>query len=669
MYPNEVPQLSPAPHNVVTVSVIIIAILWAIAVGVRMHSICLLRRALETRRIVAIRGLGHRVRVFSLLAKNHLQALVHTRQAHPPQPVSKVPLAVMIKPTSVKALELEGSVEVEPAQRQPWLMGVRVGPTNHAGGGGSGSGGPTKQLLGVMLEMDCKVKCAVQLLWDVDAGFLDRHLRPHTRRRGSGLLGAVQSPPHTHAPRAFGLGSPRIQGLGSLGSGDAPIHEDQGNPLSRGASSAAAATDNQAAPNPGLSSPEGARAGADQAAGANNGTAPGGRRLTCRSPTRNSLRQVLSGRNCGKMSKLHVLEAGKGRVFRSTFDDCLFELSKIPDMLQASTYQLAVVIRPVDESSDSNHGAHRWSVGDLPTPHLRQHPGAVTSSSSVLDHTATPFQLQPSSDDIQPQVQVQRPPNIQPLPPRVGYSNGHILIGSPTSSGGIHLPSINPTAGGIHALHANDQLQNFHSPATEHLPQPNSPHNNHRNVGSILVSNVDSNTPNQQVAHQYRPSGGEEAKENICPSPLPRRATAGVSGHVEGANNIGSGTGVRPDLKVGCLVAIVSFSRDTEEISGKYKYKAEITKQLLSVWDQQSKEANLFALSEVYGMGQNNSEECVVCLTERKVYILLPCRHLSVCNDCFRHIDKCPQCRSPFDNYIVLSSKDSEEQFGSIQNV
>lgn len=47
-------------------------------------------------------------------------------------------------------------------------------------------------------------------------------------------------------------------------------------------------------------------------------------------------------------------------------------------------------------------------------------------------------------------------------------------------------------------------------------------------------------------------------------------------------------------------------------------------------------------------------EECVICLTEPKDTLLLPCRHLCVCSECFRHVDKCPVCRSAFDNYIVL---------------
>lgn len=61
---------------------------------------------------------------------------------------------------------------------------------------------------------------------------------------------------------------------------------------------------------------------------------------------------------------------------------------------------------------------------------------------------------------------------------------------------------------------------------------------------------------------------------------------------------------------------------------------------------------------EVFGLKEEDdeaSEECVVCLTEPKDTILLPCRHLCVCRHCFRQIDKCPVCRTPFETYMVFA--------------
>lgn len=57
---------------------------------------------------------------------------------------------------------------------------------------------------------------------------------------------------------------------------------------------------------------------------------------------------------------------------------------------------------------------------------------------------------------------------------------------------------------------------------------------------------------------------------------------------------------------------------------------------------------------EESGRGESLPDECVICLTEPKSTVLLPCRHLCVCNECFRHVDKCPVCRAAFDNYVVL---------------
>ncbi|KAJ1425161.1 hypothetical protein B484DRAFT_315253, partial [Ochromonadaceae sp. CCMP2298] len=47
-------------------------------------------------------------------------------------------------------------------------------------------------------------------------------------------------------------------------------------------------------------------------------------------------------------------------------------------------------------------------------------------------------------------------------------------------------------------------------------------------------------------------------------------------------------------------------------------------------------------------------EDCVVCLTERREVLLLPCRHLCVCDSCLVYIDKCPVCRSTFEEYVLI---------------
>ena len=51
---------------------------------------------------------------------------------------------------------------------------------------------------------------------------------------------------------------------------------------------------------------------------------------------------------------------------------------------------------------------------------------------------------------------------------------------------------------------------------------------------------------------------------------------------------------------------------------------------------------------DVFGMDDPAQAECVVCLTEPRSTVLLPCRHLCVCESCFSHsMALCPICRAP----------------------
>lgn len=60
-----------------------------------------------------------------------------------------------------------------------------------------------------------------------------------------------------------------------------------------------------------------------------------------------------------------------------------------------------------------------------------------------------------------------------------------------------------------------------------------------------------------------------------------------------------------------------------------------------------------FAARQV-GSENNADESCVVCLTDRKEVLLLPCRHCCVCSSCLPLIDKCPVCRATFNIYLVM---------------
>ena len=64
-----------------------------------------------------------------------------------------------------------------------------------------------------------------------------------------------------------------------------------------------------------------------------------------------------------------------------------------------------------------------------------------------------------------------------------------------------------------------------------------------------------------------------------------------------------------------------------------------------------------YLAQEIYGMDEEAGAECVICLTNIKDTTLLPCRHLCVCSECLKHIDKCPVCRAPFETYMVFDTE------------
>ena len=51
-----------------------------------------------------------------------------------------------------------------------------------------------------------------------------------------------------------------------------------------------------------------------------------------------------------------------------------------------------------------------------------------------------------------------------------------------------------------------------------------------------------------------------------------------------------------------------------------------------------------------------DADECVVCMSEPKSIILMPCRHVCVCFECVQLLDKCPVCRAPLWAYVHPSA-------------
>lgn len=60
---------------------------------------------------------------------------------------------------------------------------------------------------------------------------------------------------------------------------------------------------------------------------------------------------------------------------------------------------------------------------------------------------------------------------------------------------------------------------------------------------------------------------------------------------------------------------------------------------------------------------ENAQPECIVCLSEEKNTIVLPCRHLCLCKECAiqirRQTRKCPICRQDYHSLLHIDSKES----------
>lgn len=76
-----------------------------------------------------------------------------------------------------------------------------------------------------------------------------------------------------------------------------------------------------------------------------------------------------------------------------------------------------------------------------------------------------------------------------------------------------------------------------------------------------------------------------------------------------------------------------------------------------------------YLLKEIYGIEQKDgtadmdadedSAECVVCMSDARDTLVLPCRHLCLCNPCAEVLryqaNKCPICRAPFNSLLQFS--------------
>ncbi|XP_067319203.1 cell growth regulator with RING finger domain protein 1 isoform X2 [Anolis sagrei] len=55
---------------------------------------------------------------------------------------------------------------------------------------------------------------------------------------------------------------------------------------------------------------------------------------------------------------------------------------------------------------------------------------------------------------------------------------------------------------------------------------------------------------------------------------------------------------------------------------------------------------------------EENSKDCIVCQNRAVNWVLLPCRHTCLCNECVRHFQQCPMCRQFVRESFPLSSQE-----------
>lgn len=180
-----------------------------------------------------------------------------------------------------------------------------------------------------------------------------------------------------------------------------------------------------------------------------------------------------------------------------------------------------------------------------------------------------------------------------------------------------------------------------------------------------------------------RPQTAEHGNQSSVSAAHEEKSSSARSRRKERALSDDSSVPVAPSVDFGLFVAAgqypqwadVSSDRPMDAERGRSLSNAENSRE-----DTVSQGTMLVAVGsvvyntmEVFGSMQaqtddqsvspsERSEECVVCLTEPKEVLLIPCRHLSVCRNCFQHVDKCPVCRAAYSEYMTVQRDASKQK-------
>lgn len=108
-------------------------------------------------------------------------------------------------------------------------------------------------------------------------------------------------------------------------------------------------------------------------------------------------------------------------------------------------------------------------------------------------------------------------------------------------------------------------------------------------------------------------------------------------------------TPVLQDKGVSCVLVAVDFLPTP---SKPERYNPVIVKKICYT------DSDAFIAQDIFGVETEANSECTICLEGTRSVVLLPCRHLCVCQVCLEEIDRCPICRAKFATYVSVEQTD-----------
>ncbi|CAM9682151.1 unnamed protein product [Ectocarpus sp. 4 AP-2014] len=760
----------PETHNVFLCLSVFVGLLWIINSSRRCWAVVQLRRALGSRRLVAIRGAGRRVRIFRLLGRNylqralgrnHLQALVHTRQAYPPKTMP-CSLLVASDPGGVKAiLHPRDSGDDIPVDPPPPPRSSSSRPAAAAAAGALGARADAGPPVGVSVVLDCRVACTVELLWDVNLTLLGREMGLHPKlhllpastgaggSRGS-ANGSSSSSSQTAAGAAAASSSPadRLE----VGGGGNNTRQDVGG--SGGLSSLSSLPGNAwasavsasrmlfragrerwgsrvaGAPPESSSRPSGSRGpgrrgggsggggdfgdgsgypsnvvdeemgglgigGALGGGGAAEATAAGGRRQGSGgaddNPGATAAEAVLASLDGSGARPAGTGNGGSGGAGRSWAASLGLRKSSVFNAGGGDGSDAAGAGGTVGQtlgfgggSGGRGRGTGGPGVGIMGLCGKRTVPRALSAGGGRV-FTTLPGESYFRGRQQSGEWNAGATATSVAGAAKTGGGRGGGVDGRTTAAvsafgggaaGGGGAGERRPAAGGRDWPRVGDSVRAGRCslaivirPAAggetgdwagwRHRPT-------HRVTRQVLL-----------VQLTERSAGADGAPSQQAPSARCLRHLVAMSkgGHgdpesiysfaeVFGASDEAGGV-ARPGLasNIGSIQATVDGgSSSTVGTASNTNNAGSSVVSGGGGGSSNPAQASQGAGAGGPGAGEEVPEECVICLTDPKNTLLLPCRHLCVCTECFRHVDKCPVCRSAFDNYIVLSAPSQQPQ-------